>query len=329
MATLKMYCKDPATSSGSKIKWHEAPTMYIKGTLTFERKATNDKKIYVTGKLTNSIYSGSYYGYKITAAIFVGGTSDSHNKKEITICSASDNGSGSGSFNFNFKYTGTGNAYCYIFCNGGGTHKCSSDAGNFAKVKIGTVDLGDLPYKAETNPTNFTSGKVFNQSGVQNGNEKPDRSIKVTWSGEKPGSYSFNAYSIDLFLTSGHYNESNYRVASFNNVSKDTLYNLNNVDYNENSIYYPRKFRPGDTLYVCIRAHSTKGGGSWLPRYFVGTIKLYKDGRIIYKQNASNSYECTKLYFKDSSGSVKKGRYAIYKNGSTIKVIDMYTYCYE
>ena len=199
-------------------------------------------------------------------------------------------------------------------------------------VVLKSIDFSKLPYEEYIDPTNFTSGKVFNQNGVQNGNEKPDRCIKVTWSGEKPGSYSFDRYSIDLFKVSGHYDDGTYRIGSFNNVSKNTLYDLDNISYNGSyRDLNNRHVRPGDTLYVCIRAHSTKGdGGSWLPRYYVGTIKLYKDGKILYKQSNGTGVECTKLYYKQSNGTVQKGRYAFYKqNNSTIKVVDMYTYCYE
>lgn len=227
--------------------------------------------------------------------------------------------------------SGTLNIYSHCGFGDSGDHSihCSYD---YDDIILQSIDISKLPYEEYIDPTNFTSGKVFNQNGVQNGDEKPDRCIKVTWSGENPGSYSFDTYSIDLFKVSGHYDDNTYRIGSFSNVSKDVLYDLDNISYNGSyRDLNNRHVRPGDTLYVCIRAHSTKGsGGSWLPRYYIGTIKLYKNGKILYRQSNGTGVECTKLYYKQSNGTVQKGRYAFYKqNNNTIKVIDMYTYCYE
>ena len=209
---------------------------------------------------------------------------------------------------------------------------CSYD---YDDILLKSIDISKLPYEEYIYPTNFTSGKVYNHSSVQNGKEKPDGQFKVTWSGESAGSFTWVTKNIDIFKVTGHYSETAYRIGSYENVSKDRLYDLDDIIYNNS--YAPadgraRHIRPGDTLYITMRAQYRDNNGNthWLDRVYIGYLTIYKDGKILYKQSNGSGVECTKLYYKQSNGTVQKGRYAFYKqNNNTVKVIDMYTYCYE
>lgn len=59
-------------------------------------------------------------------------------------------------------------------------------------------------------------------------------------------------------------------------------------------------------------------------------VNVYKDGLIRYKNSSGTTIECTKGYYKDSSGNKKAVRYAKYKdNNGAIHIIDVYTTYYE
>lgn len=302
--------------------------------ITRSSKQTKNVTIEITGTLSLK-YSGSKYGSPYSSP-----------KTGIYFSTRTDTNHRHGNY-YNIKYDKdtdidvswteewtSGTLKIYSHCGFGGEGstaiKCTQ---GYDDVELKSIDISKLPYEEYTQPTNFKSGKVYNHSGTQNGKEKPDGSFKVTWSGENAGSFTWVKTNIDIFKVSGHYTESNYRIGSYDSVSQNTLYYLDNISYNgDYSASLPRHIRPGDTLYVTIRGQYRDNNGNthWLDRVFIGTLTIYKDGKILYKQSNGSGVECTKLYYKQSNGTVKKGRYAFYKqNNSTIKVIDMFTYCYE
>ncbi|MBQ3422836.1 MAG: hypothetical protein IJH34_14525 [Romboutsia sp.] len=179
---------------------------------------------------------------------------------------------------------------------------------------VGSITF-DVP-SPEVPPTNITWGAVYNQSGVQNGNEKPDREFYVNWGGESAGTHTISQYNLDIYKST----DLNTIVATEANVGKNVRYNF--------ETYLP-KCKPGETYVFFLNI--LIDNSYWLGRTELGRILLYKDGIVYYKNGSGTKIECTSAYNKNISGGTKnKSRYILVKDMSgTKRVIDMYTTHYE
>lgn len=122
------------------------------------------------------------------------------------------------SVDFSFDNTGSGTVQIYFRCgqSDAGQGTCKGGQNDYS---VGSVDLSKLPYNPETPATNITSGKVYNQNSVANGNDKPDWNFYVTWSGESAGTHKITSYRLEV-LKGG---SSSFNI---NGVTKNTRYNF-------------------------------------------------------------------------------------------------------
>ena len=178
---------------------------------------------------------------------------------------------------------------------------------------VGSIYFGD----PDTPPTNITGGRVYNQNGVVNGDDKLDWDFYVDWWGESAGTHTISHYNLDIYNAA----DLNSRVAVVENVKKFTKYNFESL--------LP-KCKVGETYAFYVNA--LIDNSYWLGKVYIGSIKLYKDG-IVWVKNYSNGskIEATMAYNKYyTDGSKKKSRYILVKDISGAKrIIDMYTTHYE
>ena len=178
---------------------------------------------------------------------------------------------------------------------------------------VGSIYFGD----PDTPPTNITGGRVYNQNGVVNGDDKPDWDFYVDWWGESAGTHTISHYNLDIYNAA----DLNSRVAVVENVKKFTRYNFESL--------LP-KCKVGETYAFYVNA--LIDNSYWLGKVYIGSIKLYKDG-IVWVKNYSNGskVEAPMAYNKYyTDGSKKKSRYILVKDISGAKrIIDMYTTHYE
>ena len=191
-------------------------------------------------------------------------------------------------------------------------------ASNYSPYNVNITKTISVPaYVSDTPPTNITGGRVYNQNGVVNGDDKPDWDFYVDWWGESAGTHTISHYNLDIYNAANL----NRRVAVVENVKKFTRYNFESL--------LP-KCKVGETYAFYVDA--LIDNSYWLGKVYIGSIKLYKDG-IVWVKNYSNGskVEATMAYNKYyTNGSKKKSRYILVKDISGAKrIIDMYTTHYE
>lgn len=216
MASYNMGLTNPL-SSGLGPCWHKGPTMRAGGSINFTRNSERDTTIYFGGTVSSNIVSsGGYYGYPVTVVIEVDGRAVS---SEFTVCNG---GYGSAYISGSFYNDGRGTIQVYFYCNGGGSHNCTSSYGNFSKELVGSFPASYLPYNPEVPATNITGGAVYNQNGVQNGDDKLDWEFYVDWWGESAGTHSITQYNLDIYKST----DLNTIAVTVDRVQKWTRYNF-------------------------------------------------------------------------------------------------------
>lgn len=288
--------------------WHKSgPAMACSGRVKFTRNSERDKTVYFSGTVSNRKIGDGSYGYSVTAYISVSG------RKIQTIPVTNKSSSGSGTFSGSFEAESSGTVQIHFVC--GQTGGCSKGTPD---VVVGNFNLSRLPYNPEVPPTKISGGAVYNQNGVQNGNDKLDWEFYVNWWGESAGTHKITQYNLDLYKST----DLNTIVATVNRVSKWTRYNFEDL--------IP-KCKVGETYYFYINMRIDNS--YWIGKVLIGNIKLYKDG-IVYVKRYDNGakVEATMAYSKYyQDGSKKKVRYIYVKDYTTgaQRIIDMYTTHYE
>lgn len=158
--------------------WHsQSPVMQASGSITFERKAKDDDKVYFEGTLATTVVStGGFYKYPITAKMFVGNSLvDSYTIKENGVDAAS--GTKSVNIKGSFKLSNntddvTVHYYCNYNLNEGscGSAHPSPDSVTF-KLPAGTLEY--LPYTKPTISISSDSTVITRYDGE----------AKIKWSG--------------------------------------------------------------------------------------------------------------------------------------------------
>ena len=260
----------------------------------------------VTGAYTKMINSG-WYNYPITVNVLVNGSIAASVTTKVSL-----NGRGKIAYlngpTFSISYDSAKTIQVEYVC--GQTGGCTQLT---FRPLVGSIYFGD----PDTPPTNITGGRVYNQNGVVNGDDKLDWDFYVDWWGESAGTHTISHYNLDIYNAANL----NRRVAVVENVKKFTRYNFESL--------LP-KCKVGETYAFYVNA--LIDNSYWLGKVYIGSIKLYKDG-IVWVKNYSNGskVEATMAYNKYyTNGSKKKSRYILVKDISGAKrIIDMYTTHYE
>lgn len=318
-----------ATLTISDMQFHRKPTLNVKTSLSVIRSSPSSSTVNVSGRIyfRTGYYAASpnYYG----TPPYTG----SNRGLSAVIRTPQANSGNIGSFyglnqrngDYNYKeansiYIDTnveftsGSLTLYIDCKWLSNGKCDQ---GYSDVAVGSIDISQVPYNPDTPPTNITGGRVYNQNGVVNGDDKLDWDFYVDWWGESAGTHTINYYNLDIYNAA----DLNSRVAVVIDVKKFTKYNFESL--------LP-KCKVGETYAFYVNA--LIDNSYWLGKVYIGSIKLYKDG-IVWVKNYSNGskVEATMAYNKYyTDGSKKKSRYILVKdiNGAK-RIIDMYTTHYE
>lgn len=150
--------------------WHSGPTMNGTGHVDIWRNSERDATVYFSGWASNDrVYSDCRYPFSVQAYIEVDGIQ----LQWINVTEGSYSGTGyfSGSFSWG---SGSGTVRVHYYCGqpGGCTRGCQD-------IVVGSCNVP--AYNPDVPPTNVTGGAIYNQNGVQNGNEKPDRQFYGDW----------------------------------------------------------------------------------------------------------------------------------------------------
>lgn len=288
-------------------RWHGAgPAMNGNGSVTFTRNSERDRTVYFSGYASNSrVYSSGKYPYNVVAYISINGNI----VQSINVTNGSYAGTGYFSGSFSWDSNGTVSVH-YVCGQPGGCTR------GYPDVTVGSMSMSALPYNPEVPPTNVTGGKIYNQSGVQNGDEKPDRNFSATWSGYSAGTHSITQFNLDLYRST----DLNTIVSTVSRASKNTQYNFQSL---------MPKCKVGETYVVYV--NMLVDGNRWMGRVRLGQIKLYKDGIVYFKDSSGNKREATMAYNKNiNNGAKNTSRYILVKdiNGNK-RILDMYTTHYE
>ena len=295
MASVTMNVTNPniATMFPGVACWHvRMPVLVAGGSVTFTRNSEQDLTVYFSGTITNSLYNGSY-GFSV--GWYLSGPSGIIASGNVTNKSAS----GSAILDGSFQAESIGSVTLHYTCSQtGGCQQGTPD------VIVGSFDLSSLPYNPDVPPTNVSSGSVYNQNGVKNGDSKPDWNFYVDWTGDSAGTHTITRHNLNIYLSTNL----TATAATIVGVTKYTRYNF--------ETYLP-KCKPGETynFYISMLIDNSY----YMSNVYIGQIKLYKDG-IVYVKNYSTGVqtEATKGYVKYyQDGTQKKVRYIYVKDYNT------------
>ena len=318
-----------ATLSVGYQKFHTSPTMYVSGSVTVTRNSQQDSVVHVSGSITYTIASSSYYGTPPYAGGSRGlstylSTPGHATGDQGSIYGFSKGASRTQNINQDIEWT-SGDLILHVTCNWQGYHNCDH---NYDDVSVGALGIGSLPYNPSTPATNAWNGRIYstnNSGGVASGtiSDKPDCQVWWNWDGAIGGTpdnvNGISAYNIDINTINDVNGASS--IAETQNYSKGNRVSLFTLCRNYG-------IRVGGTLYCWV--NTRKNDGNWLGRVYLGAITMRKDGSIKYKDSAGTVHEVTKVYYKDSLGNINKGRYAYVKDSSgATHVIDVFTTLYE
>lgn len=193
MASITMTLFNPSIDNAGYNRyqcWHrKGPVMACSGSIVFTRSSTRDKTVSFSGTISNTMAEpNGYYGFNVSA--YLNTPSGNISLGNVTNKSPYGTINVSGSF----QAESLGNVQLHYVCGqDGGCQKGSPD------VVVGTFNLANLPYNPEVPATNITSGSVYNQNGVRNGNDKLDWNFYATWSGQTAGTHVINRYRLQLY----------------------------------------------------------------------------------------------------------------------------------
>ena len=321
----------------SDVRWHSRPSMYVTVSYSADRPG-GDRDPWVTYSIScsNRLPGGNNNQYWGSNSVGFSLSIDSTNSDPAYVL-GQGYGPWTGSTSISMKAynentSGQSSGTVKIWCHQGTYASPTGTNNNCTAGSSGTTYFGltrspyygnasftaSYPaYVSDTPPTNITGGRVYNQNGVVNGDDKPDWDFYVDWWGESAGTHTISHYNLDIYNAANL----NSRVAVVENVKKFTRYNFESL--------LP-KCKVGETYAFYVDA--LIDNSYWLGKVYIGSIKLYKDG-IVWVKNYSNGskVEATMAYNKYyTNGSKKKSRYILVKDISGAKrIIDMYITHYE
>ena len=305
--TAERYCSHHGKNEGNSLYapyFHPDSSIEVFIDSSASRSNESDSTIDVTFSV-RAVVHGTF-GYTLNLILRVGGVDKGH-----LVIDGGRNTPGTIKFSNVTCTSNTLSVGVWADCSGDDCNHSYNDGSSWSNGtrSLSTHTINVPEYQNWTAPTNVKNVKATPNK------VKPDGTVTVTWTKPESGTNSPVTYCTVNYAKNG-----GNRTAYDSNVSVTTTSKTINIaDLGVN---------PGDTLVFDVDTYCTnkdgQGTAGWLGYVSSGTVTVYKDGCIYYKNSSGQKIECKKSYYKNSSSQKINNRYMKVKDSSgTTHIIDI------